>query len=178
MGSFWVKIAVLGAICIGLVILVKNVKPPKLEMETKSLEAVLDKKDKELRADVTAVEPNEQAPEVVQELAAVVEETKPVAVESAPTVKPAIPVAPLRKLSEDDEIIASQLFEQAISMRKIAHVSRAGYKTTVETCREIIRRFPGTEWEIKAKRMMADIPERYHELYHITAEEIDTGNYK
>jgi hypothetical protein len=53
-----------------------------------------------------------------------------------------------------------------------------GYGQMVKTCRDIIRRWPESEYAFYAKRALADLPERYRKMYNITKEEIDLGNLK
>jgi hypothetical protein len=55
---------------------------------------------------------------------------------------------------------------------------RLGYKNMVDHCREIIRRWPDSKYAFNAKRLLADIPERYRKMYNITKEEIDLGSLK
>jgi len=47
----------------------------------------------------------------------------------------------------------------------------------VDPCRQIIQKFPGSEFDYKARRMLADIPERYRERYKITDDEIDLTRF-
>ena len=78
-----------------------------------------------------------------------------------------------RKLTEDEEAGASQLFELAITQRKMGRLPGVSYGAMVQYCREIIERYPGSEYAYKAKRMLADIPANYRERYHITDDEIN-----
>ena len=47
------------------------------------------------------------------------------------------------------------------------------YGAMVQYCREIIERYPGSEYAYKAKRMLADIPAEQRERFHITDDEIN-----
>jgi hypothetical protein len=47
----------------------------------------------------------------------------------------------------------------------------------VDACRQIMQKFPGSEFDYKARRMLADIPQRYRERYKITEEEIDLTRF-
>lgn len=51
------------------------------------------------------------------------------------------------------------------------------YKQMVDTCREIIRRWPDSKYAFDAKRALADLPERYHKMYNIAKEEIDLSSF-
>ncbi len=81
-----------------------------------------------------------------------------------------------KELSEEEQVEAEKLFEMAVMERKMGRLPALGYNRMVEYCRQIIRRFPGSEYEFKAKRILADIPEQYRSQYKITAEEIDLGD--
>ena len=47
------------------------------------------------------------------------------------------------------------------------------YGAMVQYCREIIEKYPGSEYAYKAKRILADIPASDRERYHITDDEIN-----
>jgi hypothetical protein len=88
------------------------------------------------------------------------------------------PAQQFRELTEVEEVEAQRLLEWAIQTRKMGRLPAISYKQTIDTCRQIIKQFPGTEYEFKAKRILADIPEQYRSRYNVTEEEIDLGNYK
>jgi hypothetical protein len=83
------------------------------------------------------------------------------------------PKPTFRKLSLEEEVEAQKLFEMAKAERKMGRLPVMGYKKMVDYCREIIRRWPDSEYAFQSKRMLADIPERYQEMYHVTKEELD-----
>ncbi|MGD0572063.1 MAG: hypothetical protein ABSB11_03490 [Sedimentisphaerales bacterium] len=93
--------------------------------------------------------------------------------QAAEQQKPAAEPRQFRKLTEDEEAGASQLFELAITQRKMGRLPGITYGAMVQYCREIIERYPGSEYAYKAKRMLADIPAEKREFYHITNDEID-----
>lgn len=83
-----------------------------------------------------------------------------------------------KKLSIEDEIQAQRLWEVVITQRKMARLpAMVGYKQMVHSCREIIRRWPESEYAFKAKRALADLPERFHKMYNITKKETDLSNF-
>jgi hypothetical protein len=90
---------------------------------------------------------------------------------------PAQPVASeqprFRKLTEEEDAGASQLFELAIAQRKIGRLPAMHYGAMVQYCRQIIEKYPGSEYAYKAKRMLGDISESDRERYHITDDEIN-----
>lgn len=82
-------------------------------------------------------------------------------------------VREFKKMDEIDKIEAERLFETALTDRKIGRLPVTGYKMTVDNCRMIIQRFPGTEFDYKARRLLDDIPKRFVERYKLTDEEMD-----
>lgn len=161
MNTIWLKIVgVVVAIVIMLMIYSKlsniehdtssitgrNAAPPERVEPQKTLGDTLREDDKRLRA-----EPN------------IVESNAPAGAE----------LPKFRKLAEEEEAGASQLFELAITQRKIGRMPGMHYGAMVQYCRQIIEKYPGSEYAYKAKRMLADIPESDRERYHITADEMD-----
>ena len=101
---------------------------------------------------------------------------------TSPSVQQTTPVAPpkpeFKKLNEIEEIQAQQLWEWVKNQRKMGRLPVMGYGQMVKTCRDIIQRWPESEYAFYAKRALADLPQRYHKMYNITKEEIDLGNLK
>ena len=157
MNTFWLKIIGLAVVVVGVIFLI-SVFSSRTDSEHKEPQKTVydqwEEDDKRLRA-----EPQYQEP-------------------------PATPAAPpkpeFKKLNEIEEIQAQRLFEAAMTERKMGRLPgvKLGYKNMVDHCREIIRRWPDSEYAFDAKRLLADIPERYHKMYNITKEEIDLGNLK
>jgi hypothetical protein len=163
MNTFWLKIAGLAIVVIGLIILVNVFSTSKSEPkpEPKTVYDVWEEDDRRLRAEPEYVEPpkTEQAP-------------SPPAKQAAELPKPKF-----KELSEIEEVQAQRLFEYALQQRKIGRLPVTGFKPMVDACREIIQKFPGSEFDYKARRMLGDIPERYRERYKITEEEIDLSRF-
>ncbi len=172
MNTFWLKIAGLAVLVMGVIILI-TVFTSGTDSEPKEPQKTVydqwEEDEKKLSAEPQYKEPPATTPSV-QPGTKAVQRTTPV----APT-KPEF-----KKLSEIEEIQAQRLFEAAMTERKMGRLPgiRLGYKNMVEHCREIIRRWPDSEYAFNAKRLLADIPERYHKMYNITKEEIDLGNLK
>ena len=76
-----------------------------------------------------------------------------------------------KELSEIEAIEAERLFEVAVMARSMGR-TQTGFKLMVDTCRQMIGKFDGSEYAFKAKRMLADIPERYRQRYKITDKEM------
>jgi len=167
MDKFWLKIAGFAVVVLGLIILVKVFSPSKSEPKDKpkTVYDVWKQDDERLRAEPEFNEPPEtdQPPE-----------SEPVVVQ-----KPK-PKLQFKELSLEDEVQAGKLFNLAIQERKMGRLPgiKLGYKNMVDHCREIIQRWPDSEYAFKARRMIRDIPQRYRKRYNITDEEIDLGNLK
>ncbi len=78
-----------------------------------------------------------------------------------------------RQLEEEDDIQAQRLYAFALEERKRGRLPGMGFKKMVDTCREIISKYPGTIYEAKAREMLGDIPERFYQMYNIKPEEIN-----
>jgi type IV secretory pathway VirB10-like protein len=169
MNTFWLKIAVLAVVIVALIVLVSIYWPAESEPKPKpkTFYDVIEEDDRRLRAEPQPPEPSEMerpAPSEPQE--------QPVAKQPAEPPKPVF-----KELSEVEKIEAERLFEFAIQQRKIGRLPATGYKPMVDACREIMQKFPGSEFDYKARRMLADIPERYRQRYNITKEEIDLTRF-
>ena len=182
MSSFWPKIITLAIIVAVLVAVVKFLPESKKEEPQPSLSETFRKDDERLRAKPEPVEQPQQESQVQPEEQP---EQQPQQVEAPESIldEPAQPEQvegqpePLRQLSEIENIEAERLFEQAETFRKTARV-QTGFKPMVDICRQIMAKFPGTEWDIKARRLLNEIPERYYERYKITEEELDMRGYE
>jgi hypothetical protein len=93
-------------------------------------------------------------------------------------VTPTPPKLEFRELNQIEKIEAERLLSVALTHRKMGRLQGIGLNTMVQTCRQIIEKFPGSEYEFKAKRMLGDIPERFRGRFNITEEEIDLGDWK
>ena len=150
MNTFWLKVAGFAVVVVGLIILVNKFYTPKDEpkTESKSFYDVIKQDDKRLRAE----------PETEQ----VAEKPKP---------KPQF-----EELALEDKARAEQLFEWALTQRKMGRLPSLGYKKMVDACREIIRKYPDSVYAYKARRMLGDIPQRYRKRYNITEQEINPAD--
>jgi type IV secretory pathway VirB10-like protein len=169
MNTFWLKIAALAVVVVALIILVNVFWPSesKPKPKPKTFYDVIEDDDRRLRAEPQPPEPTtteQPGPTTAQQQSA-----------AKQPVEPPKPV--FEELSEIEKIEAERLFEFAIPQRKIGRLPATGYKPMVDACRQIMQKFPGSEFDYKARRMLADIPERYHQRYKITKEEIDLTRF-
>ena len=81
------------------------------------------------------------------------------------------------ELPEIDKIEAERLLNVAVPGRSIGRLPMTGYKLAVDTCRQIIRRWPNSYYAYQARRVLGDIPQHYWERYKITPKEVDTTKF-
>lgn len=173
MNTFWLKVAA-GVVALVAIIIIVGAYLPKggeKPQPQKTVYDVWEQDDKRLDAkpqfNPPAVGPNQLTQQqVTQQQVA----RQPVVVEQ--------PKPKFRELSEEEKIEAERLWEWVKAQRKMGRLPMLSYKQMVDNCREIIRRWPDSEYAFMAKRALADIPERYQQMYNITKEEIDLGNLK
>lgn len=177
MNTFWRKIVGLVIVVVAVIFLVNAFRNwrNRPRPEAKTFYDVTRNDDKRLRA---APQPREQPIErqapARQQASRTQESPRPsTAVGPAEQPKPHF-----RELSEIERIDAERLFEVAIQHRKMGRLRGIGLKTMVDCCRQIIQKYPDSIYAFRAKRMLADIPERFRSRYHITDEEINLGNLK
>jgi hypothetical protein len=176
MNTFWLKIA--GAV-VAVVVVIVAVKSftsyeSKPKSEPNTIYKMWDKDDIRLTADpVPKQSPNE--PNVTADANTTIA-TVNKGSENTVTTKP--PKLEFRELTQIEKIEAERLLSVAITHRKMGRLQGIGLNTMVQTCRQIIEKFPGTKYEFDAKRMLGDIPERFRGRFNITKEEIDLGDWK
>jgi type IV secretory pathway VirB10-like protein len=169
MNTFWLKIALLAVVIVALIVLVSVYWPAesKPKPKPKTFYDIIEEDDRRLRAEPQPPEPSEMKQPTPSP-----SEEQPVAKEPAEP-----PEFVFKELSEIEEIEAERLFEYALQQRKIGRLPGPGYKPMVDACRQIMEKFPGSEFDYKARRMLADIPEKYRQRYNITKEEIDLTRF-
>jgi hypothetical protein len=98
-----------------------------------------------------------------------------------PDSEPAEPAQPevlyFKELGEMEKIEAERLLNAAVPGRSIGRLPMTGFKLMVDSCREIIRRWPDSWYAYRAKQLLADLPERYQQRYRVTEEEKDLSRF-
>ena len=173
----WLKIAIGLAALVVLVIVVVQFLPsgePTPHPPEKTYYDVIREDDKRLRAEpnikeVTGskwpVTGNVEQPATVQ------------TAQQGQTQPAAEAKLKFKELTEEERVEAERLFEMAVASRKMGRLPVIPYGQMVSYCRQIIQRFPGSEFDFKARRMLADIPENYRDQYKITPQEIDLSKW-
>ena len=181
MNTSWVKVAIVGVVVLGLVILVISFLPKDSQPQSgsNSVYEQWEKDDAKFRAEPEpAVEEPPTEQENPPEPAAA---NEPTAANTSPKPPPPTEVTAVPQfveLSLEQKVQAEKLFEMALFHSKQGRLPGMGYKKMVDYCREIIQRWPESEYAFKAKRMIRHMPERFRRLYNITEEEIDLGGLK
>jgi hypothetical protein len=153
MDTVWLKIAVIVVVIVGIVIGVNWVMESltKQAQPEKTIGDQWREDEKRLRA-----EPNIPPP-------------PPEANQPAPEQKP----IKFTELTEEQKAGAEQLFEYALKFREMGRLPGMGYKKMIDACRDIIEKYPGSEYAYKARRMLGDIPQAERERWGVTDKEID-----
>jgi len=173
MNTFWLKLAAIVVVVVGVIILISVLSPSESQPQSepdkpKTVYDMWEQDDKRLRAEPTAPLP----PETNQQ---------PSTEQPAEQKKQEEPPQPkFSELLPEQQAEAERLFEWAITQRKMGRLpgmTGTGFGQMVDACRQIIQKFPGSEFDYKARRMLADIPPRFRKRYEITDEEIDLSGF-
>jgi hypothetical protein len=166
MSRFWPKIIgivlIVGVVVVGVMAIkaMTSDAPQRTMREQWQLDDKRFRAEPKLKATPGANEPNQT-----------IEPNTPIQADEPPQPQ-------FRELDEIEMIDAERLFNVAVQHRKMGRMQGIGFNVMVECCRQIIARYPGSEYAFKAKRLLADMPERFRPRFNITEEEIDLGDYE
>jgi len=178
MNTFWLKVAGVGVLAVVVLIVAgqftggdKQEAVPDESARSGSANVYeQDEKDHErLNAPIEVV-PNETAPVQAEAI-----------VEPVQSVPEPIPVPEFANLTTDQQVAADKLWQMAETQFKLGRKPMMTFGLCVKYSRQIIQQFPGSEYAIKAKRVLNEIVEmrdQYKEQYHITDEELDMGSFQ
>ncbi len=104
-----------------------------------------------------------------------------VAQQSAPRT-PDVPPEPegqpqFRQLESAQKYDAERLWNWIKQKRKMSRLPMLGAKEMTDKCRELMSRYPGTEYDYKCRRVLRDLPVRYRKMHDITEEEMDLSKF-
>lgn len=177
MDTFWLKIVGFALLVVGVIVLIGFLASGTKEPEKTFYDQVEEDKQKFLAEPQPLEEQEEtQVPEQKQ-----VVESKEVA-ESVPPAQrqieqPKPTVLYFQPLSEIEQIEAEKLLNVAVPGRSIGRLPMTGFSLMVPNCRQIIQRWPESQYAYQAKRLLADLPPRYQTRYNVTKEEIDISMF-
>ena len=83
----------------------------------------------------------------------------------------------VKKTNDIETVDAEKEINVAVPMFSIGRLPGTSYKTAIESIRRILNQWPDSIYAYQAKRLLAKVPERYHDQYHITAEEMDISKF-
>jgi hypothetical protein len=158
MDSFWLKVIVAVIVVVGAVIGINMLMPERQDQPKEPPKTIYDMARQD-RKELLA-EPNTGDYENASQT-----ETGPVTLY-------------FKEVSEIESIDAENILANIPSFRTIGRLPFTGYKAMVESCRLLIRRYPGTIYGYKARRALAQIPQQYWGQYGITDEEVDLDYFK
>ena len=152
MNTFWLKVAVVIVVIIAVVVAINKFSGSKKQTarpvkQEKTIGDTWREDDKRLRAEPNVTSASNQ-----------------------PAEQPAIK---FKELTEEERAGAEQLFEMAITSRKMGRLPGMSYGQMVNYCRQIIEKYPGSEFDYKARRMLGEVPREKWDQYKITQEEIN-----
>lgn len=172
MNTFWLKIAGLAVVVVGVIFLISVIRGGKTQTEPppKTFYDQAEEDKKKFLAE----------PQQVQEQKPIAHDKTPVE-PVQPPVKQNRLAEPTRlyfkPLSEIDTIEAERLLSMAVPGRSIGRLPMMGSKLMVDICRQIIRRWPDSWYAYRAKQMLADMPPRDRQRYNITQKELDVSRF-
>lgn len=169
MNTFWAKIVGFAVIIFALIILVKVFSPSKTEPEPepKTFQDVVEQDKREFLTEPKSEESAEQKPQLQpteKQVPADMNTAKPITIYCS-------------ELSDIDKIEAERLLNMAVPGRSIGRLPMTGFKLMVNSCRQIIQKWPDSWYAYRAKQMLADMPERFRERYKVTEEELDLSGF-
>jgi hypothetical protein len=160
MDTFWLKVAVAVVVIIAVVVGIVMLMPAKREEPKEPPKTIYDMAEKDREELLAAPGANDFS----------------AAEEPEPTPEPI--VLYFTELSEEEKIGAENILANIPSFRTIGRLPITGYKAMVESCRLIMSRWPGSEYDYKARRALAQIPKRFWGRYKITEEEVDLEYFR
>lgn len=184
MNTFWLKMAGLVVVVAGLIILVNIFWQPEEKPEQPQRTFYDQAKEDRQRflAEPEAVDSREEEP--VSETTPQVSERSQVAQNKIavehiqPAKEPPEPVKLyFKELSEIDKIEAERLLNVAVPGRSIGRLPMTGFGLMVDTCRQIIQRWPDSWYAYRAKQLLADMPPRFQKQYRVTEEEVNLSMF-
>jgi len=181
MNTFWLKIAGLAVVVVGAIFLIsvltsRTGSKPKEPEKTFYDQVEEDKQRFLAEPQPLEVQEKKQVPEHNQGVESKeVFESVPPAQKQIEEPKPT--VLYFKPLSEIEQIEAEKLLNVAVPGRSIGRLPMTGFNLMVPNCRQIIKRWPESQYAYQAKRLLADLPPRYQTRYSVTKEEIDISMF-
>ena len=175
MNTFWLKIVGAAIAVVLVVVLISMLTSNKTQEPEPPRKTFYDQAEEDKQRFLA--EPKE-VDSTVQERTT---ESKTVAERTGPMTEPSKPPEPVKlyfkELGEIEKIEAERLLGVAVPGRSIGRLPMTGLNLMVDSCRQIIRRWPDSWYAYRAKQMLADIPQRDQQRYRVTKEEKDVSMF-
>jgi len=175
--TIWLKIVGFAILVVGVIVLIGFLTSSTKEPEKTFYDQVeedkqeflaepqpLQEQEKTLLPEQDRVAESNEVAEPVQSAQKQVEQPKPT-------------VLYFKPLSEIEQIEAEKLLNVAVPGRSIGRLPMTGFSLMVPNCRQIIKRWPDSQYAYQARRLLADLPPRYQTRYNVTKEEIDISMF-
>jgi len=178
MSTFWLKVAAVAVVVLGSIVAVISFLPSSKKSPPKTFYDVAEQDREKFLSKPEPVSPTESETPTP--------EHKPNEKTSASRftgTEHELPESPktitlyFSELSEIENIEAERLLNVAVPGRSIGRLPGPGFKLMVDSCRQIIDRWPESWYAYRAKQMLADMPERFRPRYDITEEELDMSRF-
>lgn len=176
MDTFWLKILGFAVLVVVAIVLIGLLATGPKEPEKTFYDQVEEDKQRFL-VEPQALQTQETEPVAEQGPAA--DDSRAVAV-VPPIPRPIEPPKPttlyFRDLSEMEKIEADRLLNAAVPARSLGRL-QIGFNLMMQNCRQVLRRWPDSWYAYSAKKMIADMPERFRERYKVTEDELDLSTF-
>jgi hypothetical protein len=177
MNTFWLKVAgvLVVVVAIGAFVMWIRSSIEEAQHPEVTFYDMVEKDRKELLAEPNARDLTSQP---AQSQTPTVAEPNKSAQMSEPQLPKAEPVTfYFTQLDEIEQIEAERLLATIPTGRSIGRLPMTGYNLMVETCRQIMGRWPGSIYDYKARRALNQMPERFRQRYRITDKELDLAQF-
>jgi len=178
MDSFWLKIMGFALLVVGVIVLIGFLTSGANDEPEKTFYDQVEEDKQNFLAEAQPLQEQQaaQVPEQKKEVESQ-EINEPVPPVQQPVVQPKPVVLYFKPLSEIDQIEAERLLDVAVPGRSIGRLPMTGFSLMVPNCRQIIQKWPDSQYAYQAKRLLADLPPRYQTRYKVTKEEIDISMF-
>jgi hypothetical protein len=184
MNTFWLKIMGLAVLAVVIIILIgvftsgTDSQPQEPQQPEKTFYDQAEEDKQRFLTEPQAQDSETQIPSTEQTPPT---ENQTTPQSAPPAVEPPKPDQPVtlyfKELGEIEKIEAERLLNVAVPGRSIGRLPMTGFKLMVDNCRTIIQRWPDSFYAYSAKKMLADLPERYQTRYNVTEQEKDVSMF-
>ncbi|HUW18057.1 MAG TPA: hypothetical protein VMW16_02010 [Sedimentisphaerales bacterium] len=183
MNTFWLKVAGVAVMVVVVVILINVFLPsksgpkPEPEPKPKTFYDVADQDRERFLSEPKPANSTEEKPPTVEPQPPEARTSESTGTAQQAPKPPETVTVYFSELSEIDQIDAERLLNVAVPGRSMGRLPATGFNLMVQSCRQIIQRWPDSWYAYRAKQMLADMPERFRGRYNVTEEETDLSRF-